>query len=79
MITPYLFEDDEPAPSDPNLSFQRYAHDKLLGGTPPAIDDQPRKQNKIALAPRTFHEATSNKTIEWLVEEALRGLVKEIL
>lgn len=55
--------------------FQDYAHDKLLGGTSPSVDSGPlQKKHHASLAPRAFHEATTDKTLGWELEEALEGL-----
>jgi hypothetical protein len=59
---------------DPGVSFQRYAHDKMLGGTPPAVDDQPRKKQLIPLAPSAFHSITRDKTVAWEVHQAFQNL-----
>lgn len=61
------------------LKFQRYAHDKILGkGRSPSEDSSPGAKKRVILSPRTYHENTTDKTLEWELEQAIDSL-KDLL
>lgn len=60
---------------DPDLKFQRYSHDKILGGTAPGEDGGPvDRKHTTQLTPRVYNDLMTDKTVGWQLEEALRGL-----
>jgi len=58
-----------------DLSFQRFAHDKALGGASPTVDGGPTiKKHYAHLAPRVFHDNTVDPTLAWLLWQAIEPL-----
>lgn len=61
--------------ADSDLHFQKFAHDKSLGGASPTVDGGPTKKTHHAhLAPRIFYDNTADPTIGWELEQALAPL-----
>lgn len=55
--------------------FQQYANDPKLSGASPDVDGGPMKRrNRASLAPRAFHQNTTDKTLDWKLTQALSGL-----
>lgn len=60
-----------------SVNFQEYSHDPRLGGSSSEVDGGPAlKRNRAHLAPKIFHENTTDKSVDWFFEEALGPLVK---
>lgn len=61
--------------ADPDLHFQKFAHDKTLGGASPTVDGGPTKKTHHAhLAPQVFHQNTSDKTVDWELQQIIEPL-----
>lgn len=72
------FDNNGYDPSEVNLLFQRYAHDKRLGGASPTVDGGPvnKAKTQVLLSPAVYHNETTDKTIEAELERGLRNLAE---
>ncbi len=57
------------------IPINTYAHDPGLGGASPNVDGAPApRRNRASLAPRTYMDHTTDKTIDWQLQQAYAGL-----